>query len=817
MINLADEIVTLVNYIRPKNDKILRDSIFTKDHNYQMELKPGGIEYLKSKVKGYISYYRGSIPYTFADRIDKGEILPELLFTPLVRCYMEKFQDNIYKKFVNDKIDYLDNNSMSISNFVYPFMKDNDIIGIYNNIDIQKLIYQIENSGDLLRKTLNEKLFNNKISKHDEYKLIYIKDDAIIGDILKKENLKIFSSKFYETLNNLDSLVNKKSCTAFIYSNLVKTCGIQLFAEILKYNGYLEYKEKFNEYIISNNTQDYKTGLPYSYYISNNITHEFRPATFLLVTGDIDNKNNVPEINQKIIRNVFNSKNNIFGKDIKFILGSKVMNEGITLKNCKEVHILDIFYNLPKIEQVIGRAARMCVHMDSVTNENKYPYVNIYRYTCSIKNSDKLSTDELLYKKAELKYLTIKKVERAIKEVSIDCPLLLNNNIFQNEYEKYKNCVHPLESKDKKNLCPAICDFEKCDYKCDEKSLDIYWNEKEKKYNDIDIKYLNNNTFKGNLFNNEIDVIVKKIISVYRYKYVYTYNELYNIVINSYSDFQKQLFDPIFINMALEKLLPTTDNNFDIFTNYLYDRYNKKGYLIQRGKYYIFQEFQMNEKINMNYREHYSHEHKGNISFINYLSHYHNDLITKNNETDEYLYDLDYYNNKKENTYIGIIDRNNNKLAYDSDDLFKIRNAIKLTNNKKRYVGLPTFKGTVCLSKQKGEIEKIAKSLHIKIVNSSKSSLCNNIKNTLLELEKYSIDNKSYVIIPKNHKTYQFPYNIHDRKKYIIELVGKDNVISSKKLKNGYEIVVNKNDDIQLLIQKYNYEAMKDSYKIIID
>ena len=93
------------------------------------------------------------------------------------------------------------------------------------------------------------------------------------------------------------------------------------------------------------------------------------------------------------------------------------MNEGITLKNTKEIHILDVHYNLGKLEQVIGRGIRMCMHQDLVTNEYRYPEVNVYRYVVSLKN--KLSTDENLYKKAELKYLLVKETEKVLKQLLI--------------------------------------------------------------------------------------------------------------------------------------------------------------------------------------------------------------------------------------------------------------------------------------------------------------------------------------------------------------------------------------------------------------
>ena len=42
---------------------------------------------------------------------------------------------------------------------------------------------------------------------------------------------------------------------------------------------------------------------------------------------------------------------------------------GVTLKNVKEVHIIDVFFNIPKAEQVIGRAIRMCVHEDVINDD----------------------------------------------------------------------------------------------------------------------------------------------------------------------------------------------------------------------------------------------------------------------------------------------------------------------------------------------------------------------------------------------------------------------------------------------------------------
>ena len=91
MKNLASDIIDLLNFIRPANNIIKRDKVFTQEQNYMMKFKKGGKEYLKSKLKGYISYFRGNMPYTFAKRVDMGVLIKNVLkFTPVVRCFMEK-------------------------------------------------------------------------------------------------------------------------------------------------------------------------------------------------------------------------------------------------------------------------------------------------------------------------------------------------------------------------------------------------------------------------------------------------------------------------------------------------------------------------------------------------------------------------------------------------------------------------------------------------------------------------------------------------------------------------------------------------------
>jgi hypothetical protein len=816
MINLADEIVDLLNFIRPESDMIQRDRIFSGEKNYAMKIKTEGLDYLKEKARGYISFYRGSIPFTFAKRIDKG-VLPEgLLFTPVIKCHMDNFQLNTYIETTKNFDDTLDRASSAAANFVFPGLNSkNELVGYYSSEGLTTVLSQLNTDGAKIRSLINKNLFDGKLTKLEEDNFIFENDrKSISGMILRMPFIKKFSTKFYTIIEKLGELVEGKkgSFTGFVYSNLVKAGGMELFAEALQSNGYLEYNEDSRNYDIKDDTLDYKTGLTYSEFNKRKLKG-FKPATFLLVTGGSEEGGeDVPEIKQKIIQDVFNNMDNSDGKHIKLVLGSRVMNEGVTLKNCKEVHIIDAFYNIPKAEQVIGRAIRMCVHKDVINDNYKYPEVNVYRYVVGLKNNE-LSTDEILYQKAELKYLTVKKIERVLKEVALDCPLLLNANMFPEELEENKDCVYPtLENvKAGKKICPALCDFEKCDLKCDSSKLnEKYWDAKRKQYIKLAKKDIDYNTFNDELAKYEISLIKNKIKDLYRFKHVYLYNEILEEIKSSFKEHQSELFETYFLDQALQDMMPTTENDFNNFKDTIYDKYNRSGYIIQRGEYYIFQPFNENEDVPMYYRQNIQFKQDNMVSLNNYVVQNFKKVVDKESKEVEtkkevvtYNFDdtLDYYMEREENFIVGIIDKNTNKLASTEPDLFKIRPPRAKVLDKKRGTGIPTFKGAVCsTSKDKEYLMKLVKMLpniskdEIKRIDMlTREDICLEIRNKLLYLEKYATTkdgNKiTYVMVPSNHPTYPFPYNledrIKDRIKKVNKLAGYNVDILTKKQKNS--------------------------------
>ncbi len=862
MKNLASDIIELINYLRPENDQLKKDKIFNNNSNHLMDFKKGGEEYFENMCNGYISYYRGANPLLFAKRVDMGEIPPGLIFTKCIRCKMNKFQkityDNVAKINIDDT---LERSTSSVANIAFPVLSKDKlkIEGSKGEEGINIVKSNLKTNKDIYLKKLNEVFFDGKIKNVEEIVYESMNTESITGLIYKKEYLNLFSTKFYEVLMNINSKVEGKngSGTIFIYSNLVKV-GIEVFQEILLQNGYLEFKEDQN-YTIIENTLDYKTGIPFSDFTKKYPKRKFYPATFIRITGKTDEtEDELPDAKKRILDNYFNNIENSEGRLLKIILGSRVMNEGITLENTSEVHILDVYYNFGRVEQIIGRAIRQCKHYKVTSEENPYPTVKVYKYVVRM-NNDELSSEENLYRKAELKYLLVKKVERSMKKVSIDCPINYNGNVFQDEIKENENCVKPdINSKKNKNIkiCPERCDFMNCDYICNDKKLNLkYYDRTSKIYKKISKVNLDYSTFTDELAKNEINSAKDKIKDLFKLKYVYTLREILNLIKSTFKVDQRELFEDWFVYQALDKLIPTQKNEFINFKDTIYDKYNTAGYLIYRGIFYIFQPFEQDENVPMFYRKNYTKELLNQLSLYSYLKS--NKLldsveklkeeVTDNLKQEKYDFksNQEYYDERDEFDIIGIIDTfsGNRKLTIGKEgDVFKIRNKRDKVLDKKRGIGIPSSKGAVCYSsKDKSQLKKIANIVGMTEYNKKNSRIdtCLQIRDRLLYLEKYSTgkDNKTYMIIPFNHPIHIFPFNLEDRIRYVNDKfneIEEQNIkFKFKKINNGiflgkrdkkydsYQVTFSFNGELKTetknLLMKYNISNKGNIYSTIME
>jgi hypothetical protein len=430
--------------------------------------------------------------------------------------------------------------------------------------------------------------------------------------------------------------------------------------------------------------------------------------------------------------------------------------------------------------------------------ENAFPLVNVYKYVVTLENNT-LSTEEELYKKAEYKYMLIKKIERTMKEVAIDCPLNMHGNMFKEEIEQYKKCGEKGEEP-----CPTICDYTKCNYKCADVKLNAeYYDPAREIYKTISRNDLDYSTFTHSLARNEIDYAKIKIKEMYIMNYMYTIKDILKYVKRSYSDEKRDLFDEFFVFKALDELIPITENDFNGYKDTILDKDNRPGYLIYIDKYYIYQPFDQNEDVPMYYRTKYVKPVSQKLSLYNYLKNtvQYQSYKDKDKRKDQhgkivlredvaiYNFDdvMDYYDSRDEFKYVGIVDkelsRRKSKQLDEMKDVFKIREKRAKVLEKKRGTGIPSLKGAVCsTSKNKEYLERIAKLLKVDLkTEETRTDICDRIKDKMLALEKYSTTadgNKlTYVMIPSNHPVYKFPYNLEDRVDFII-----------KKLKNQIKI-----------------------------
>jgi len=863
MKNLGSDIVELVNFIRPLDSQMERDKIFSGIKGHLLEFKEGGLEYLKNMMRGYVSHVRGADPLTYATRVDIGTQPEGLLFTKVIKCFMEPFQKKVYSEAEKEsEEDSLDRKSEAVANFVFPGLSSDkkELIGYYAGEGLNLVKNQLKINHELINKKLSQKMFGNE----NEKDLITLTQDgkSITGKILKIPYLRFFSTKFYRALKNINELIwgRKGAGTAFVYSNLVKV-GISLFHEILLQNGYLEFQEETNNYQISPTTRCYFCGMQFQNHKSEkhidyddkssdikskllkNLddpdqkpidkkveieSHKFYPATFITITGKSNEEalEAMPEDKMNIIKNVFNKMDNKDGKHIKFVLGSRVMGESTSLANVKEVHILDAYFNFGTIDQVIGRAIRYCSHYKLMNENNVYPVVNVYKYVVAVE--DGLSSEEDLYKKAELKYLLVKKIERVMKEVAIDCPLNIHANMFKEEIEKYKDC-----GEEGKDPCPVFCDYTKCDYKCDNEKLNAeYYDPSRKMYKTIPKGDLDYSTFTHGLARDEIDSAKDKIKEMYITGYTYTIHDILNYVKNTYDDEKRDLFDEFFVFKALDELIPVTENDFNNFKDTIIDKHNRPGYLIYINKYYIFQPFDQNEDVPMYYRTNVTRIVVHQLSLYNYLKtsmlldhvdHKKEEKPLMKEEQQFYNFDdaMDYYDNREEYEYVGFIDkevsRRKTKTAEEMRDVFKLREKRSKFLEKKRATGIPSLKGAVCFtSKSKKYLDKVAEKLGLEVIKGeTRMNVCGRIEKQMLLLEKYSTDkdkNKyTYVMIPVDHPAYQFPYNLEDRANFMVDKIKKEfgNKINIKVVKKDKEIdkkypiyVIHlKNDDVKKSVE----------------
>jgi ATP:corrinoid adenosyltransferase len=146
--------------------------------------------------------------------------------------------------------------------------------------------------------------------------------------------------------------------------------------------------------------------------------------------------------NKKEIIAKFNDQSNDLGQIYPILIISGSGAEGISLTNTRFVHIMEPYWNKNRIDQVIGRATRLCSHY---TLEEQYQNVTVYEYLATIKPVSSTTeivetgpietTDLKIDKISKQKYEIIKGIYNIFKVVAVDCRFMNSKRCTEYRYD----------------------------------------------------------------------------------------------------------------------------------------------------------------------------------------------------------------------------------------------------------------------------------------------------------------------------------------------------------------------------------------------
>lgn len=256
--------------------------------------------------------------------------------------------------------------------------------------------------------------------------------------VFSVENLKNYSPKFQAVINNMESAKGP----VLVYSQFKTLEGLGIFSLSLE----------FQKNFIKFDLQPQANGL-WSLSPELLLPENKDKKRFILYTGDekaekrdllkhIFNANwaKIPQELAKAIKDLAGEDNNIKGKIAQAFMITQSGAEGISLENVRQVHLMEPYWNYVRLEQVKGRAIRICSHKSLPFDERT---VEVFTYitkfsseqktarrvdeTLMIKDSG-LTTDEAIFGVSRDKKKLADSLFDAMKFGAVDCELNATEN-----------------------------------------------------------------------------------------------------------------------------------------------------------------------------------------------------------------------------------------------------------------------------------------------------------------------------------------------------------------------------------------------------
>ena len=575
MYNISREIILLINILlwNDKRAPIDENKVFESD-GIRMKNTDSVRKMLLEKTRGYISYVRGENPKTFPislwpvhentyipspDDIDEDELIPSNTDFKLFKNQLSDWQKHHLIQNIDGTEDDITNNAFSIkpsqsSNIVFP-----------SNMLIESGEMEGELSGELADRGIAQ-CFTKKED-------VYYYEDYVKNinnkPFLHMDNLAKFSIKFK---NIIESISTCKGIV-FVFSQFLSAGNFAL-ALALEENGFVGYdgNNKNKNLLETNRKRDMFCARHNKYYskLTASEKKNFKQARYILLDGSITKvklNNLVKEARGEM------EHENVTGEHIKVILGTRVVEQGISFQNIREVHIMDPWHHLNQMKQATGRAIRNKSHIKLDESQRN---VTIYLHAAHI-GDERESSDERIYRRAFFKKKNMAKLEIILKKNAVDCELNKLNNIrlsdkvlsiTNSKGDKINYKMGDVDYSEK-------CNFSKCEMTCTR---------------GLDTEYEDNDTWNIFFTREETDRIRYIIKTIFSHSYSVTIENIINDVeYNLGSTVSK---DAIYLT------LNTIINNKEK----MYDNLGRIGYIREIGNNYIFQPEALDEQTPMLYR-----------------------------------------------------------------------------------------------------------------------------------------------------------------------------------------------------------------------
>ena len=245
------------------------------------------------------------------------------------------------------------------------------------------------------------------------------------------------SPKFQAIIDNLATAKGP----ALVYSNFLTLEGVGIFGIALETQ--VAYKKldivsvPGGSWALTPETLTAGPGTPRYIMYTGDEKREKRQILLNIFNGKLGK---IPSALAEQVEALCGSKTNTRGEIAKVFMITQSGAEGISLSNVRQVHIMEAYWNYVRLEQVKGRAVRICSHMDLPPEERT---VDIFTYVTKFSPEqlakkevdetlmnfdDGETTDEAILKLLKAKKQLADSVVDIMKQSAVDCELNAGEN-----------------------------------------------------------------------------------------------------------------------------------------------------------------------------------------------------------------------------------------------------------------------------------------------------------------------------------------------------------------------------------------------------